>query len=130
MHGLLTKNIYDQFDCYRMQDGDFIKTGSFSRKQVLVQMSKGTVFYAFCKETTQYAKLIPSYNRNKKAFYMRTDNKHIASDSFFLDMDATRLVPYKKGETQAWATRPTSGASNPDLSSAPEEFDSSPSPSI
>lgn len=120
MHGLLTKNIYDQFDCYRMQDSDFIKTGTFSRKQVLVQMSKGAVFYAFCKETTQYAKLIPSYSREKKAFYMRTDEKRIASDSFFLDMNAPRLVPYKKGETQAWATSPASGAPNPDLFSEPE----------
>lgn len=45
MHGLITKNVYDQFDLYRMEGGVFIKTGSFSRHQVLLQMSKGAVFY-------------------------------------------------------------------------------------
>ena len=107
LHGLITKNVYDQFDLYRMEGGVFIKTGSISRHQVLLQMSKGAVFYAFCKETTQYAKLMAWYDRPKKSFYMRTDNKRVAADSFFLDMDAKRLIPYKEGETNIWATSST-----------------------
>lgn len=103
MTGLLVQNIYGELDCYRMDMDGCQKMGTYSRKDVLREMSKGRLFHAFSKETTQYLRLHAVFSPQTRSVHMRTDRHPIASDSFFLHMDAPRMVPYLRDCCSPWA---------------------------
>lgn len=103
MDGLLVKNMYDLFDCYRMQGHRFVQTGTYSRSMLIQQLLDGRELHAFSKETTQYAKLRLVFDAANRVLYMRTDLLRMHADSFFVSMDEPRLMPYPPQGTLPWA---------------------------